>query len=155
MIEEIAETFGSQCMVLSIEAKRRASGEGWEVYAENGREHTGRDVVDWARQAVDLGAGEILLTSVDRDGTCKGFDVDLVRDVCRAVPVPVIASGGMGSPEHLLEVVRNSGTSAVATASALHYRRCTLDDARSSLAEAGISIVPHNRLPGVDAGSDG
>ncbi|MEZ7196523.1 imidazole glycerol phosphate synthase subunit HisF [Pseudodesulfovibrio karagichevae] len=154
LITKIAETFGSQCMVLSIEAKRRASGEGWEAYVENGREHTGLDVVDWARKSVDLGAGEILLTSVDRDGTYKGFDVDLVEAVCRAVPVPVIASGGMGSPEHLVEVVRNSGTSAVAMASALHYRRCTLEDARSSLAEAGVGIVPHNEWPDT-AGSDG
>src|SRR3954466_13017177 len=99
LIKQIAHTFGSQCMVLSIEAKRLPSG-GWEAYTDNGRERTGFDVVEWARRGVALGAGEIMVTSVDQEGTRKGFDSKLVRAVSDAVPVPVIASGGMGSVDH-------------------------------------------------------
>ena len=106
LITEISRRFGSQCMVLSIEAKRRPSGDGWWAFTDNGREHTRLDVVEWARRGVASGAGEILLTSVDREGTRKGFDVDLTRAVSEAVTVPVIASGGFGKPEHLVEVVR-------------------------------------------------
>src|SRR5262249_28343720 len=99
LISELAERLGSQCIVLSIEAKRAGEGR-WEAYTDNGREHTGLDVVDWAIRAASLGAGEILLTSVDQEGTRNGFDIALVRAVATAVDIPVIASGGMGSPDH-------------------------------------------------------
>ena len=116
LITEVAHKFGSQCMVLSIEAKRSSPGK-WEAYIDNGREHTGLDVVEWARRGVELGAGEILLTSVDQEGTRKGFDCHLVEAVSSAVSIPVIASGGMGSSDHLVDAVR-AGADAVAMADA-------------------------------------
>ncbi|HMY46457.1 MAG TPA: imidazole glycerol phosphate synthase cyclase subunit, partial [Leptospiraceae bacterium] len=131
LIREIAHVFGSQCMVLSIEAKCQAK-DRWEVYTDNGRERTGLDVVEWAKRAVGLGAGEILLTSVDQEGTRKGFDCDLVRAVSDSVSVPVIASGGMGTVEHLKQVVTDGHADAVAMADILHYNRSTLAEIRSS-----------------------
>ena len=139
LITEVARRFGSQCVVLSIEAKARTSS-GWEVYTDNGREHTGRDVVEWARQGADLGAGEILLTSVDCEGTRRGFDVALCRAVTDAVPIPVIASGGLGTPHHLVEVVRDGQVDAVAVADALHYRRHGVNDLRRFAAGHGIAL---------------
>jgi len=139
LLGEVAKRFGSQCMVLSIEAKRSTAGK-WEAYTDNGREHTGLDVVDWARRAVDLGAGEILLTSVDREGTRKGFDIELTRAVSDAVSVPVIASGGMGAAAHLVEVVRDGHADAVAMADVLHYKRVPLADIRSAALAAGIAV---------------
>lgn len=127
LISELAEKFGSQCVVLSIEAKRR--GEGWEAYRDGGREHTGLDVVEWAERAQRLGAGEILLTSVDREGTCRGFDMELTASVTRSVTIPVIASGGMGRFDHLLEIVE-AGADAVAVAHLLHYGKATAADLR-------------------------
>jgi cyclase len=126
-------------MVLSIEAKRAAPG-GWEAYTDNGREHTGLDVVQWAKRAVDLGAGEILLTSVDREGTRKGFDIELTRAVSDAVSVPVIASGGMGTVAHLVEVVREGHADAVAMADVLHYQRCSIAEMRAAAHQAAISV---------------
>jgi cyclase len=105
LLREVSQRFGSQCMVLSIEAKRVSEGR-WEAYTDNGRERTGLDVVQWAMQAVELGAGEILLTSVDQEGTRKGFDLSLIQAVSTSVPVPVIASGGMGTVDHLVEAVK-------------------------------------------------
>lgn len=139
LITEIARTFGSQCMVLSIEAKRAGLGR-WEAYTDNGREHTGRDVVDWAKQAAALGAGEILLTSVDQEGTRQGFDIALIKAVSGAVDIPVIASGGMGSIAHLLEVVRDGGADAVAMADVLHYDRLSIADIRQACREAGLDV---------------
>jgi cyclase len=139
LIRDVARQFGSQCMVLSIEAKSIAPGR-WEVYTDNGREKTGLDVVDWAQRGVELGAGEILLTSVDREGTREGFDVDLVAAVSRAVPVPVIASGGMGQTEHLLDVVQRGKADAVAMADILHYGRATFADIRRAAHVAGIPV---------------
>jgi cyclase len=139
LLGEVAKRFGSQCMVLSIEAKRAAPGS-WEAYTDNGREHTGLDVVQWAQRAVDLGAGEILLTSVDREGTRKGFDVELTRVVSDAVSVPVIASGGMGTVAHLVEVVREGHADAVAMADVLHYKRCSIAEMRSAAREAAIAV---------------
>lgn len=131
LVTEMAETFGSQCMVLSIEAKRNSRG-GWEVYTDNGREHTDFDVVEWARRGASLGAGEILLTSVDQEGTRKGFDVNLVRAVTSAVEIPVIASGGMGTIDHLLSVATEGHADAVAMADALHYNRLSLSEVRTA-----------------------
>ena len=137
LITDVARRFGSQCVVLSVEAKRM--GDNWEAYTNNGREHTGRTVMEWVTEAVERGAGEVLLTSVDREGTRKGYDIDLVRLVADAVPVPVIASGGMGTPQHLIDVVREGHADAVAIADALHYKRHSLDDIRTTLQAAGIS----------------
>lgn len=139
LIHEVAHVFGSQCMVLSIEAKRQGK-EYWEVYTDNGRERSGLDVVEWARHGVELGAGEILLTSVDQEGTCKGFDCELVRAVSDAVSVPVIASGGMGSSEHLADVVQQGHADAVAMADILHYNRSTIPDIREAARASGIEV---------------
>jgi cyclase len=140
LVNEMAHRFGSQCMVLSIEAKRIADGK-WEAYTDNGRERTGLDVVSWAKQAVELGAGEILLTSVDQEGTRKGFDLPLVRAVAQSVPVPVIASGGMGGVNHLVEVVREGKADAVAMADVLHYQRLTIPAIREQARAAGVPVA--------------
>ena len=139
LIQEVANRFGSQCMVLSIEAKRSGTG-GWEVYTENGRERSGMDVLEWAKRGVELGAGEILLTSVDQEGTRRGFDCELVREVSSAVPVPVIASGGMGSVQHLLDVVFLGKADAVAMADVLHYQRMSLPEIRSAAIRGGLQV---------------
>jgi len=139
LITELAERLGAQCVVLSIEAKRARAGR-WEAYTDNGREHTELDVVNWARRAASLGAGEILLTSVDQEGTRKGFDVALVRAVSTAVGIPVIASGGMGTPEHLVDVVRNGAADAVAIADMLHYGRMPLADIRRAVHDRGVAV---------------
>jgi cyclase len=139
LITEMAQTFGSQCMVLSVEAKRNGDGT-WEAYTDNGREHTGMDVVQWVRRGVELGAGEILLTSVDQEGTRKGFDIALVRAVTTAVGIPVIASGGMGGFEHLQQVVKQGGADAVAMADVLHYGRMTLPDIRRDALAADLPV---------------
>lgn len=139
LITDIARRFGSQCMVLSIEAKQ-IGPERWEVYTDNGRERTGIDVIDWVKRGAAMGAGEILLTSVDREGTRKGFDTDLVRAVSAEVSVPVIASGGMGKTEDLLEVVRDGGADAVAMADILHYKRATVGDIRAAAREQGLGV---------------
>ena len=139
LIREVARKFGSQCMVLSIEAKSVAPGR-WEAYTDNGREKTGLDVVEWAQRGVDLGAGEILLTSVDREGTREGYDVDLVAAVSRVVPVPVIASGGMGKLGDVVTVVRDGAADAVAVADMLHYGRTTVADIRAAARAAGLEV---------------
>jgi imidazole glycerol-phosphate synthase subunit HisF len=139
LITEIARKFGSQCVVISIEAKQ-VGPDRWEAYTENGREPSGRDVVDWAREAVSLGAGEVLLTSVDREGTRKGFDLSLTRAVADAVDVPLIASGGMGSPQDAVTAVKQGHARAVAMADILHYRRSTIPAIRQTLHEADISV---------------
>ncbi len=139
LLREIAETFGSQCMVLSVEAKQVAPGR-WEAYTDNGRERSGREVVDWVKQATSLGIGEVLLTSVDREGTRKGFDIELVQAVETATNVPVIASGGMGTIEHLEEVVRVGKADAIAMADILHYDRMSLPDLRLAATAAGVDI---------------
>lgn len=138
LITEVSRRFGSQAMVLSIEAKQQAPGR-WEIYTDCGRERSGIDAIDWARRGVELGAGEILVTSIDREGTRKGFDIDLVDAIAGAVDVPVIASGGYGAPEHLVQVV-GTGADAVAVADALHYGRCTVADLRRAAVDAGIPV---------------
>lgn len=139
LIGEVAHRFGSQCMVLSIEAKRIGGGS-WEAYTDNGREHTGLDAIEWAKRGQELGAGEILLTSIDQEGTRKGFDVELCAAVSAATSIPVIVSGGMGTIDHLVEVVREGGADAVAIADALHYNRMTLEQIRSAAAAAALPV---------------
>jgi cyclase len=138
LIGEVSKRFGSQCMVLSIEAKRQAPGK-WEAYIDNGRERTGLDVVEWAQRAQELGAGEIMLTSVDQEGTRKGFDAALVAAVSKVVTIPIIASGGMGEISHMHEVV-GSGADAMAMADVLHYNRIPLADVRRAALDAGLHV---------------
>lgn len=138
LITEVSRRFGSQCMVLSIEAKSRGNGR-WEVYTDCGREHSGVDAVEWARRGIELGAGEILLTSIDREGTRKGFDTELTRAIASAVSVPVIASGGYGEPCHLAEVV-SAGADAIAIADALHYNRTTVPQLREAAQAQNIPV---------------
>jgi cyclase len=138
LIDELAETFGSQCVVLAIDAKERG-GEDWEAYLAGGRTPTGRDAVRWAREATERGAGEILLTSMDRDGTEEGYDLALTRAVAGAVGVPVIASGGAGSLEHLAPAIE-AGADAVLCASIFHYGRHTVVEAKRQLAAAGFPV---------------
>jgi Imidazoleglycerol-phosphate synthase len=126
-------------MVLSIEAKQ-VGPDRWEVYTDNGRERTGLNVIEWVRKGVSLGAGEILLTSVDKEGTRKGYDVALIKAVTREVSVPVIASGGMGKPEDLIDAVLQGEADAVAMADILHYRRATVGDIRNVARGAGIDV---------------
>jgi len=139
LISEISRRFGSQCMVLSIEAKKQSDGL-WEVYTDSGREKTGIDVVDWAEEGVAKGAGEILLTSIDAEGTRKGFDFELIQRVTQAVNIPVIASGGMGSVEHLRDAVQLGGADAIAMADILHYDRLTIHEIRAEAKQAGIEV---------------
>ena len=139
LITEVSHRFGSQCMVLAIEAKRKGAA-GWHCYTDNGRKPTGLDVVEGARQGLGRGAGEILLTSVDNEGTRKGFDVDLVHAVADTVPIPVIASGGMGTIDHFTAVVTDGGANAVAIADALHYRRMTVGDVRGEAVRRSLDV---------------
>lgn len=138
LITEIAQRFGSQCMVLGIEAKRSGPGR-WEAFTDNGRESTGVDVVDWCRRGYELGAGEILLTSVDQEGTRKGYDVALIEAVTKAAPIPVIASGGLGNVGHMIDAVAH-GADAVAMADALHYNRLSLSEIRAAAISAGQRV---------------
>jgi cyclase len=138
LVGELAGVFGAQCVVLAIDAKRRA-GDRWEVYVAGGRTATGRDAVAWARECVERGAGEILLTSMDRDGTLDGYDLELTRAISQAVDVPVIASGGVGGPEHMVDGFA-AGADAVLAASIFHYGRYSVGDVKARLAEAGVAI---------------
>jgi cyclase len=138
LITELARTFGSQCVVISIQAKRHQK-DGWEAYCDMGREHTGLDVVAWAREAESLGAGEFLLTSVDREGTRLGFDLELISAVSKAVSIPIIASGGMGTATHLREAV-TAGADAIAMAHVLHYGITTIPALRSEARAAGLTV---------------
>lgn len=144
LISEISRVFGNQCMVLSIEAKQVGHGQ-WQVFTDNGREYTGLDVIAWAKRGVELGAGEILLTSIDREGTRKGFDIDLLKAVTDAVTVPVIASGGMGEAEDLIDAVRIGNVDAIAMADILHYKRAKVGDIRSVARAAGLDVRTYER----------
>jgi imidazole glycerol-phosphate synthase subunit HisF len=139
LLGELAEQFGAQCVVLAVDAKARADAEGWEAYLAGGRTASGHDVLEWVREAVQRGAGEILLTSMDRDGTSDGYDLELTSAVSEAVPVPVIASGGAGELEHLAQALR-AGADAVLCASIFHYGRHTVAEAKEHLAAAGIPV---------------
>jgi cyclase len=138
LLNELAGVFGAQCVVLAIDAKQR-DADAWEAYLAGGRTPTGRDVVEWAREAVERGAGEILLTSMDRDGTSDGYDLPLTRAVSEAVSVPVIASGGAGELDHLAQALA-AGADAVLCASIFHYGAYTVAEAKAYLAEAGIPV---------------
>ncbi|KAF0220674.1 MAG: hypothetical protein FD174_998 [Geobacteraceae bacterium] len=139
LVHEISQKFGAQCMVLSIEAKRTAPGK-WEVYYDNGREKTGVDVLEWAQRGCELGAGEILLTSVDMEGTGRGFDCELTSAVSRLVPIPVIASGGLGTVDDFEQVVKVGQADAVAVAGALHYKKLNVWDIRNEALRRGIHV---------------
>jgi cyclase len=137
LIDDMARVFGAQCVVLAIDAKRGASG--WEVFVAGGRTPTGRDAVAWAREGVARGAGEILLTSMDRDGTQDGYDLSLLTAISEAVDVPVIASGGAGEPRHLVEGLQ-AGADAVLCASIFHYGQYTVADVKAALGDAGVPV---------------
>jgi cyclase len=149
VIRDASDKYGAQCIVVAIDAKKRMDGEGrplagpgsgWDVYTHGGRKNTGIDAVAWARQMAEQGAGEILLTSMDRDGTKIGFDLALTRAVSDAVPVPVIASGGVGALEHLAEGIRQGGADAVLAASIFHYGEFTVGQAKALMAAQGIPV---------------
>jgi len=138
LVQKAAERFGSQCIVIAIDARRENGGV--KVYTQGGRVRTDRDAVEWAKAVADLGAGEILLTSMDADGTKNGYDLDLTRSVAEAVRIPVIASGGAGSLEHLYRGLTEAGASAVLAASIFHFREVTIAQAKSYLRERGVVI---------------
>ena len=138
LISEVSRRFGAQCMVLGVEAKRVEPGR-WEAFTDNGRERSGRDVIEWVRQAAELGVGEILLTSVDQEGMRKGFDVDLLQQVCDAVRVPVIASGGFGQASDLLRAAQ-CGVSGIAIADVLHWKRMTVPQIKQHARDQGIEV---------------
>ena len=148
LVSRLADEFGAQCVVVAVDARRRTGGDddGWEVYTHGGRRPTGRDALAWTVEAAALGAGEILLTSMDRDGTRAGFDLSLTRAVADAVPVPVVASGGVGTLEHLVEGAVDGGADAVLAASIFHLREHTVAEAKAFLAAHGVPVRP------VDAG---
>ena len=146
LIRDASQRYGAQCIVVAIDAKQRAGddlavrGAGWDVYTHGGRKNTGLDVVAWAKQMAEHGAGEILLTSMDRDGTKSGFDLSLTRAVSDAVSVPVIASGGVGTLEHLSQGIRIGGADAVLAASIFHYGEFTVGQAKALMARDGIAV---------------
>ncbi|MBJ7607900.1 MAG: imidazole glycerol phosphate synthase subunit HisF [Candidatus Dormibacteraeota bacterium] len=138
LISEAAERFGEQCIVVAIDA--RSSAGGWTVHSHGGRRDTGRDVIDWARQAAARGAGEILLTSMDRDGTRAGYDLALTSSVATAVPIPIIASGGAGEPEHLRAVLTEGAADAALAASIFHFASHPIPDTKRQLRDAGVAV---------------
>jgi cyclase len=146
VIQEASERYGAQCIVVAIDAKRRRAdeealrGPGWDVYTHGGRQNVGLDAVAWARQMAEFGAGEILLTSMDRDGTKIGFDLELTRAVSDAVPVPVIASGGVGELQHLVDGVQQGHADAVLAASIFHYGQHTVAEAKALMAARGVPV---------------
>jgi cyclase len=140
VIDAASRKYGAQCIVVAIDAKRRADGSGWDVYTHGGRRNTGLDAVQWAVEMARRGAGEILLTSMDRDGTKSGFDLELTRAVSDAVSVPVIASGGVGNLDHLADGVQKGGADAVLAASIFHYGEYTVGEAKALMAQRGIPI---------------
>jgi cyclase len=140
LLSRAAEVFGSQCVVLAIDARRRLEGPGWEVHSHGGRRPTGRDAVEWAAEGERLGAGEILLTSMDRDGTHEGYDLDLTRAVSESVRLPVIASGGAGNAAHMYDALTLGGAEAVLAASIFHFAELTVEQVKAELASRGLEI---------------
>lgn len=141
-VKEAAEHFGSQCIVVAIDAKQVEGGDNprWQIFTHGGRKSTGIDAIEWARKMADYGAGEILLTSMDRDGTRDGFDLELTRAVCDAVTIPVIASGGVGNLDHLADGIIEGHADAVLAASIFHFGEYTVGEAKSRMAERGIEV---------------
>ena len=137
-IKEASEAFGSQCIVVAIDAKR--NNDGWQIFTYGGREPTGLDPIDFAKKAEFLGAGEILLTSMDRDGTKKGYDTDLLNKITKTLEIPVIASGGVGNIDHLIDGIKEGGASAVLAASIFHFGEITIKEVKDKLSEEGLSV---------------
>lgn len=141
LVTRASEEYGRQCIVVAIDARRTdRTGSGWEVFTHGGSKHTGIDAIDWARQSAELGAGEILLTSMDRDGTNNGYDIPLTAAVCEAVSIPVIASGGAGAPAHLAEVLTSGGADAALAASIFHFGSYSVRDVKRHLRERGVEV---------------
>lgn len=140
LLDEAARQFGSQCIVLAVDARRNRTGSGWTVYTHGGRKPTVRDALEWVREATERGAGEILLTSMDADGTKAGYDLELTRSVADAVGVPVIASGGAGTLEHMYEALSQGGADAVLAASIFHYGTYTICEVKEYLAKRGVEV---------------
>ena len=140
LICEAADKFGSQCVVVAIDAKRRADGSGWNIYKHGGRIDTGIDALSWVEKVYQLGAGEILLTSMDCDGTKAGYDIELTKRVSDLVPIPVIASGGAGSPEHFYDALTEGGAEAALAASLFHYKELTIREVKEYLRGRGVSV---------------
>jgi cyclase len=138
LIKEASRIYGSQCIVGSIEAKRK--GNSWEAYIENGREQTGIDAIEWASKLEDLGIGELCITSIDKEGTKKGFDIELVQKICEKVNLPVIFSGGAGNTKHISDLCKHKGVSAVAVASMLHYNLASVDQIKNAMIGDGIIV---------------
>ena len=139
LIKDCAEKFGSQCVVVAIDGRREADGS-WHVYVAGGRKDTGKDLIEWAREAVDLGAGEILLTSMDKDGTKSGFDLDMLSAVASVVDVPIIASGGAGNKEHMVEVFQQTPATGALAASIFHFGEVSIAETKQAMKEAGIEV---------------
>jgi cyclase len=139
-VKQAAEKFGGQCIVVAIDAKRAGRGERWEIFTHGGRNSTGIDAVEYAQEVVSLGAGEILLTSMDRDGTRQGFDIPLTRAVADSIAVPVIASGGVGNLDHMVEGIRDGHATAVLAASIFHFGEFTVRQAKEHMAKAGLPM---------------
>jgi imidazole glycerol-phosphate synthase subunit HisF len=150
-VQEAAEKFGAQCIVVAIDAKNVGPGK-WEVFTHGGRNATGLDAIEWAKRMESLGAGEILLTSMDRDGTKSGFDLALTRKVADSLKIPVIASGGVGTLDHLVEGIREGHATAVLAASIFHFGTYTIGQAKQALSDAGIPVRPANSLGGARHG---
>jgi len=140
LIREAADKFGSQCVVVAIDAKRRADGSGWNIYKNGGRIDVGIDAMEWAKKVESLGAGEILLTSMDCDGTKAGYDLELTRAIADSVSIPVIASGGAGKLEHFREALTEGGADAALAASLFHYKELEIKEVKEYLRENGVSV---------------
>ncbi len=140
LISDAADKFGSQCVVVAIDARRREDGSGWNVYKNGGRIDMGIDAIEWAKKACELGAGEILLTSMDCDGTKAGYDLNLTRQIADAVSIPVIASGGAGTKEHFYEALTEGGADAALAASLFHYKELEISEVKSYLRDKGVSV---------------
>ena len=141
LIYKSSEQFGSQCIVIAIDARRKLNKfNEWDVYIKGGRENTGLDVLNWAKKVEELGAGEILLTSMDRDGTKKGYDTALLNKITKTLEIPVIASGGVGNIDHLIDGIKKGGASAVLAASIFHFGEITIKEVKDKLSEEGLSV---------------
>lgn len=140
LVDEASNTFGNQCIVVAIDAKKNTDSESWSVYTHGGRKITELDAVEWAKEIVQRGAGEILLTSMDRDGTKQGFDIELTRTISEAVEVPVIASGGVGNPSHMVDGIMKGKANAVLAASIFHFGECTIPQTKEEMRKAGIPV---------------